>query len=314
MKVGNRLGVISGFILITLLFLLPTCDRPGDEIDIPTGPVPTVESLVESGWNVYQAGDYREAKNQFWSAVNRDVFYKEAYLGLGWALNRLSDYNNAIPKFDLLLTLVTESDNEFKLLSFAGKALSFAGMNSDSLSCIQVQLYLDISDQDYVFEYDERVVTANMKKLLLNGYWNYQDYYSVQNTIADHFEPDWFDDLVIADDNLNETVDSSVFIIVEIEVDTSVAPNDTTILSARIELFEDYNVLEVSGITDSLYNIYPVKKFSHGGNVIHIDVSAMENISMLLDDLTQEVKVSFVRAEDYGKYLNTLFLKVQSLY
>lgn len=314
MKDGSKLGMLSGFILIILLLIVPACERPGDEIDIPTGPVPTVELLVESGWNVYMASDYHEAKDKFSSAINRDVFYKEAYLGLGWTLNRLYDYNNAMPKFDLLLTLMTEADIELKFLSYAGKALSYAGMNSDSLSCIQTQLYLDIADQNYVFERDGGINTANMQILLLNGYWNYQDYYSVQNTIEDHFEPDWFNDLVVTDDNLSDVIDSSAFVVVEIEVDTSVAPNDTTILSARIELFEDYNVLEVIGITDSFDNIYPVKKFSHGSNVIYIDVNAMENISVLLDDLMQEVNVSFVRAEDYGEYINTLLLKVQSLY
>jgi len=40
----------------------------------------------------------------------------------------------------------------------------------------------------------------------------------------------------------------------------------------------------------------------------------MEDISMLLDDQEQEVLVDFIYTEDYGKYLNTLLEKIQSLY
>jgi len=304
-------------LLACLLLLNFACERPGDEIEIPTGPVPTVEYLVEQGWESYEAGDYVSADSLFTAANLRDVLYKEAYLGFGWSLIRRSDYNNALPKFDLLLTLVSEAETEFKVLSYAGKAMSYAGLNSDSLSCIEAEYYLDLADEDYVFEHDNRVSTTNINKLLLNSYWNYQKFYGVQNTIINHFESDWFDSLVVSDDNLTELSDSSAFITVEIEVDTNVVPYDTSITMAKIELEEDdkdINLLEVIDITDSLLNIYPVKMFIHGSNVIYVDVDAMEDISMLLDDQEQEVLVDFIYTEDYGKYLNTLLEKIQSLY
>lgn len=313
MKAKEKFQFGWGCILAVSLLLVAACERPGDEIAIPTGPVPTVEYLVEQGWVSYEDGDYSESKSQFNSAINRDVFYKEAYLGIGWTLNRLSDFNGAIPKFDLLLTLVTESDSELELLSYAGKALSYAGMNADSLSCLEAENFLESAEVDYVFEHDDRVSAANLKKLLLNGYWNYQDFYSVQNTIINHFEANWFDSLVITDDNLSDVEDISASISVEIEVDTSAVPYDTTIVSASIELPVDYNLLEVTGIADTLVT-YTVERFVHGGGTIFIDVDEMTDTTPLLDDLTQPVEVDIVNAADYGEYLNTLMEKVQGLY
>ena len=292
-----------------------SCEGPGEEIKIPTGPAPTVEFLVEKGWAAYEARDYGDADSLFTMAINRDVFYKEAYLGLGWTLNRLSEYNNALPNFDLLLTLVTESDQELRLLSYAGKALSYAGLNADSLSCIQAELFLNIVDAGYVFEHDSRISVPNVKKLLLNGYWNYQDYYGVQNTIINHFDQNWFSDLIVSNDNLREISDVGASIVVGIEVDTSVVPNDTTIASAVVDVPEEYNLLEVEAVTGSLGAniVFPVKRFIHGGERIYVDFKAMKDTSMLLDDLTQAAEVDFVSSEDHGKYLNTLMLTIQLL-
>ncbi|MBL7136481.1 MAG: tetratricopeptide repeat protein [Candidatus Marinimicrobia bacterium] len=315
MKKVRKIEFISVCILIISLLFIFSCDRPGDDIKIPTGVPPTVEYLVEQGWEAYEAGDYSDAKSQFVTAINRDVFYKEAYLGLGWSMNRLSDYSNAIPKYDLLLTLVDETDTELEILSYAGKALSYAGLNSDSLSCLQSELYLDIADQGFVFTHDSRVTTDKIKILLLNGYWNYQKYYGVQNTIIDRFESDWFTNLVASDDNLSEMTDISAIITVEIEIDTNVTPHDTTIVSAKIEIDDSYNLMEIGQVNDDITaNSYPVKRFVHGRNVIYINTDEMDDISMLLDDLTQAVNVDFINAQDYGKYLNTLMNKMQSLY
>jgi len=310
----RKIEFVLACIFAILLLVIISCERPGDEIGVPTGPVPTVEYLVEQGWVSYEAGDYNDAKDQFAIAINRDVFYKEAYLGLGWSMNRLFDYSNAVPQFDLLLTLVDETDTEFKFLSFAGKALSYAGLNSDSLSCLQVERYLDIAGSDFMFEHDSRVSTNNMKKLLLNGYWNYQNYYNVQNAIVERFESDWFTNLVDSDENLVEMSGVDAFITVEIDVDTSNTPYDTTITSAKIELSDNYNLVKITDITDSLSVSYPQKGFAHGGNIIYINADEMENVTMLLDDLTQAVKVDFVYAKDYGKYLNILMTKMQSLF
>lgn len=309
-----KIEFVLACIFAILLLVVISCERPGDEIGIPTGPVPTVDYLVEQGWVSYEAGDYNDAKDQFTTAINRDVFYKEAYLGLGWSMNRLSDYSNAIPRYDLLLTLVDETDTEFKLMSYAGKALSYAGLNSDSLSCLQTELYLDIASSDFVFGYDSRISTDNMKRLLLNGYWNYQSYYNVQNAIVDHFESEWFTNLVASDENLVMMSDVEAILTVEIDVDTSNTPYDTTVTSAKIELSDNYNLLEITGITDSLSVSYPQKGFAHGGNIIYINADEMEDVTMLLDDLTQAVKVDFVYAKDYGKYLNILMTKMQSLF
>lgn len=314
MKKIRSIESLSACILMISLLVLFSCEKPGEDIKIPTGAPPTVEYLVEQGWEAYEAGEYSDARDQFVTAINRDVFYKEAYLGLGWSLNRLSDYSNAIPKFDLLLTLVEEADEDLTILSYAGKALSYTGLNSDSLACLQAELYLDSANPDFIFEHDaNRVTTDKVKKLLLNGYWNYQSYYRVQKAIVEHFESDWFTNLVSSDDNLIE-IDTSAVITVEIEVDTNVTPYDTSIVRATIEVDDAFNLVEVSSIIDEQSVSYPQKGFVHGGNKMYINTDEMENTAMLLDDLTQAVQVKFISAINYGKHLNILMSKMQSLF
>lgn len=302
------------FLLFIVLFIF-SCERPGEDIEIPTGPVATAEYLVEEGWRLYKVGEYGDAVDYFETAINRDVFYKEAYLGLGWALNRSSNYDNAILRYDLLLALASENDTEFKILSYAGKAVAYAGLNSDSLSAQQAELFIEMADPSYVFPHDNWVSAANLKVLLVNEYWNYQDYYSVQNAIIDYFDEDLLDSLISGDENFERKSGIDAKITVEIEVDTTVVPSDTSITSGKIELDENYNLIEVDRILDSLYVdvVYPIKSFSHGGSAIYIDIDKMDDVSMLLDDLTQSVKVDFVNTKDYGKYLNILLEKIKLL-
>ncbi len=314
MKETHTLRILlKSFFLVNLGLIILSCERPGDDIRVPTGPVPTVEYLTDQGWESYESEDYSTAKGTFSDAVNKDVFYKEAHLGLGWTLNRLSDYNSAVSKFSLLLALLETSDVETEQLAYAGKALSFMGMNTDSLSCIQIEKYLDIASPTYEYIHDSRVSTANMKNLLLNGYWNYQNYYRLQTAIIERFDLNWFTGLITSDDNISEITDSTGAINVEIEVDTTTTPFDTTITNAWVTITEDRNMIEVTSIIDSLSNVYPIKRFNHGENVVFIDLDAMEDKTMLLDDMTQPVLTDYVYAEDYGEYLNTLLDLIQTL-
>ncbi|MCK5604822.1 hypothetical protein KAR91_23230 [Candidatus Pacearchaeota archaeon] len=306
--------LLNSFISVTLGLVVISCERPGDDIDIPTGPVPTVEYLVEQGWENYESEDYSMAKDNFTQAINKDVFYKEAHLGSGWTLNRLSDFNAAVPKFDLLLALVDASDTELVLLAYAGKALSFMGLNTDSSACLQIEQYLSIADSSYEFSHDNRVSTENMKKLLLNGYWNYQDYYHVQTSIIEQFDSNWLTGLIATDEGITELSDSTGLVSFDFEVDTTTVPFDTTITKAWVSITEDRNLIEITAITDSLSFSYPVKKFNHGKNIIFLDLDVMEDKSMFLDDMTQPVIVDYVNVTDYGSYLNTLLEKVQTLY
>lgn len=305
--------VINASVLTAFLLFAISCDRPGDEVGYPTGPIPTVDHLVSQGWDNYEAGDYAAAKEDFTDAINKDVFYKEAYLGLGWTLNRLSDYNSAVQRFDLLLTLVESTEEEWQLLSHAGKALSYMGSNADSLACLEIENYLDINDTSFTFAHDSRVSTDNMKILLLNGYWNYNDYYGVQSTILARFNSNWLSDLISSDDNISSETDSTGSVLFEFEVDTSASPFDTTITRAWIEISENSNLIDVTSVTDSLSNSYTVSRFNHGSNVVSLDLDSIDE-SVLWDDMSQPVVVNFTDAEDYGAYLNTLLETVESQY
>lgn len=311
MKRGNIFKFINVYIFITFALMIFSCDKPGDDIDVPTGPAPTVASLVNQGWNAYENGEYNEAKDYFEEALNRDVFNKEVYLGYGWTLNRLSSYNGALSKFDLLLSLVTEGDVDYKLLSYVGKAFAYTGQSADSIACIQINKYLSEADSEYVFNHDSRISTENMKRLLANGYWNYQDYYSVQKAVLNYFDQNWINQL--KSEGIVSENEVEADIIVEIEVDTTTVPYDTTITSAMIDLNDNqYNLIDVTNITDDTIS-YPVKRFVHGGNKIYIDTEALDDVSMLLDDLVQPVTVEFLSTQDYGRYLNKLLEKIQSL-
>lgn len=301
-------------VLIAPVFFLLSCDRPGDEMDIPTGPVPTVQHLVEQGWENYQAGNFADAEVNFEQAVSKDVFNKDAYLGLGWTYVRLDDYGNALPRFDLLVSLLTPSEDEYRYLSYAGKAAAYAGQNEDSLAAMELEKYLAIAAQDYTFDKDTKVSTENLELLLLNSYWNYQDYYNAQRTVETYFESGWLDPA--NNQNMDELTGESITINATIDVDTTVTPNDTTLTGAEVTVSGNYNIIKYLQVQDQDNVSYPLNRMIHGGTSAIVAVDELDSAvqQKLIENGTVNGTADFISTTDYGQYLDSLLEKIQELY
>ena len=46
--------------------------------------IPTEEDLAGYGWTLYEQGDYQEAREWFYDAVDKDSAYADGFNGIGW--------------------------------------------------------------------------------------------------------------------------------------------------------------------------------------------------------------------------------------
>ncbi|MBN2414108.1 hypothetical protein JXQ31_20710 [candidate division KSB1 bacterium] len=101
---------ICFFVLISLVFLIlmiSGCSHKSD--NIPTKPE-SVESLINDGWEAFQAGDYNKAILNFEQTLKRNVDPEisiNAYRGLGWTYSRIEKYSQAITNFSFVISLET---------------------------------------------------------------------------------------------------------------------------------------------------------------------------------------------------------------
>ncbi|RKZ01555.1 MAG: hypothetical protein DRQ10_01865 [Candidatus Hydrothermota bacterium] len=98
-----RTGRIAILAILAMVIFLSGC---GVKMDEPT-PVIDVSTLIENGWNSYDRGDFAAAKAAFDSVFFFTVNNPEAYIGLGWSLIQLGEYEDALPYFSLAMTADT---------------------------------------------------------------------------------------------------------------------------------------------------------------------------------------------------------------
>jgi len=108
------------FVLISLavlFFMISGCSHKSD--DIPTAPE-SVESLINDGWDAFQAGDYDQAILNFEQTLKRNVDPElsiNAYRGLGWTYSRIEKYAQAITNFSFVISLETVNTKKLPVVS-----------------------------------------------------------------------------------------------------------------------------------------------------------------------------------------------------
>lgn len=70
--------------------------------DEGVGPMPP--TLVDQGWEAFEAGNFAGARSDFEQAVAEDPTNSAAHNGLGWANMKLDDLDGALTSFDAALT------------------------------------------------------------------------------------------------------------------------------------------------------------------------------------------------------------------
>lgn len=90
------------FVCLALVISLSAACAQDRALDTPPAPDPD-PTLVDEGWNAFEAGDYDAASSTFIQAITEDASNSEAHNGLGWALLSLGNLGNSLVSFDAAL-------------------------------------------------------------------------------------------------------------------------------------------------------------------------------------------------------------------
>ena len=111
---------------LSLLIILFNCRQPV---------IPTEEDLGGYGWTLYETGEYQEAREWFYDAVDKDSSYADGFNGIGWCFGKLRQADSAAVYFHVSQTKPFDPYDtpDLDLDLYAGLTFSYSGMHFDSL-------------------------------------------------------------------------------------------------------------------------------------------------------------------------------------
>jgi len=97
--------------------------------------IPTEEDLAGYGWTLYETGEYQEAREWFYDAVDKDSSYADGFNGIGWCFGKLRQADSAAVYFLISQTKPFDPYDtpDLDLDLYAGLTFSYSGMHMDSL-------------------------------------------------------------------------------------------------------------------------------------------------------------------------------------
>ena len=113
-------------IFICILILFNGCRQPV---------IPTEEDLAGYGWVIYEQGEYQEAREWFYDAVDKDSSYADGFNGIGWCFGKLRQADSAAAYFHISQTKPFDPYDtpDLDLDLYAGLTFAYSGMHVDSL-------------------------------------------------------------------------------------------------------------------------------------------------------------------------------------
>ena len=97
--------------------------------------IPTEEDLAGYGCTLYEKGEYQEAREWFYDAVDKDSSYADGFNGIGWCFGKLRQADSAAAYFHISQTKPFDPYDtpDLDLDLYAGLTFSYSGMHVDSL-------------------------------------------------------------------------------------------------------------------------------------------------------------------------------------
>ena len=97
--------------------------------------IPTEEDLAGYGWTLYEQGEYQEAREWFYDAVDKDSSYADGFNGIGWCFGKLRQADSAAAYFHISQTKPFDPYDtpDLDLDLYAGLTFAYSGMHVDSL-------------------------------------------------------------------------------------------------------------------------------------------------------------------------------------
>jgi hypothetical protein len=189
-----RFKITLFIFVITTLLVIWGCEHSSE--DLPTGAPVDVPSLIVSGWENFENGDFTQAITDFTEATSRDAYAIEAYLGLGWSLLRDGQFLPASSNIFFVSTLlnlgVVEDPVEY-LRYQAESAACLAGVyqglypediaTNAPLVIENVDEVLDLTP-NFVFSHDSTVTSTSLIVAKADAYFVLSDFAHAFQTIS----------------------------------------------------------------------------------------------------------------------------------
>ena len=120
----NIIKYITTFVCI--LILSNGCRQPV---------IPTEEDLAGYGWTLYEQGEYQEAREWFYDAIDKDSSYADGFNGIGRCFGKLRQADSAAAYFHISQTKPFDPYDtpDLDLDLYAGLTFAYSGMHVDSL-------------------------------------------------------------------------------------------------------------------------------------------------------------------------------------
>ena len=115
--------------IVTLVVILVLCNGCRQPV------IPTEEDLAGYGWTLYEQGEYQEAREWFYDAVDKDSSFADGYNGIGWCFGKLRQADSAAAYFHISQTKPFDPYDtpDLDLDLYAGLTFAYSGMHVDSL-------------------------------------------------------------------------------------------------------------------------------------------------------------------------------------
>jgi len=177
-------------------------DQGVDPIPLPT--------LVEQGWEAFEAGDFAGAKTDFDLAIADDPTNSDAHNGLGWSNMNLDDLQGAVTSFDAALTHgFTGADPH------AGKAIVLRDLEpvdyTAAISSANTALGIE---SNYAFAHDAGLDWKDLRLILAQSHFALGEYVEANTqvgilggTVQDPDSPTFVSDLLAEIDRLGQIID-----------------------------------------------------------------------------------------------------------
>ncbi len=178
-------GLTNG---VEYFFYITSVDESGNESDPSTEVSATpnnAENLTESGWLVWEAGDYAAADPLFQDALVFDGDYADAFNGLGWTALSLGNLSEAVIHFQMAVGNELETEDARVGLLAANKELPGQLSQAAANGILVLQ-----NDPNYVFSHDPSIDADLVRLMLSQVYFRLgESYFGEAQTLMDVVVP-----------------------------------------------------------------------------------------------------------------------------
>ncbi len=196
------MGLLPVVCAVMMMTACGSSDQGVDPIPLPT--------LVEQGWEAFEAGDFAGAKTDFDLAIADDPTNSDAHNGLGWSNMNLDDLQGAVTSFDAALTHgFTGADPH------AGKAIVLRDLEpvdyTAAISSANTALGIE---SNYAFAHDAGLDWKDLRLILAQSHFALGEYVEANTqvgilggTVQDPDSPTFVSDLLAEIDRLGQIID-----------------------------------------------------------------------------------------------------------